>query len=31
MPACKQEDNEEAGLEVGAPVPHVKEESLPND
>ena len=24
MPACKQEDNEEAALEVGAPVPHVR-------
>ena len=31
MPACKQEDNEEAAPEVGAPVPHVKEEPLPND
>ena len=31
MPACKQEDNEEAAQEVGAPVPHVKEEPLPND
>ena len=30
MPACKQEDNEEAAPEVGAPVPHVKEEPLPN-
>ena len=30
-PACKQEDNEEAAPEVGAPVPHVKEEPLPND
>ena len=31
MPACKQEDNEEAAPEVGAPVPQVKEERLPND
>ena len=31
MPACKQGDNEEAAPEVGAPVPHVKEEPLPND
>ena len=31
MPACKQEDNEEAAPEVGALVPHVKEEPLPND
>ena len=31
MPACKQEDNEEGAPEVGAPVPHVKEEPLPND
>ena len=31
MPACKQEDNEEAAPEVGAPVPHLKEEPLPND
>ena len=31
MPACKQEDNEEAAPEVGAPVPHVKVEPLPND
>ena len=31
MPACKQEDNEEAAPEVGAPVPHVKEEPLRND
>ena len=31
MPACKQKDNEEAAPEVGAPVPHVKEEPLPND
>ena len=31
MPACKQEDNEEAAPEVGAPVPHMKEEPLPND
>ena len=31
MPACKQEDNEEAAPEVCAPVPHVKEEPLPND
>ena len=31
MPACKQEDNEEAAPEVGAPVPHAKEEPLPND
>ena len=31
MPACKQEDNEEAAPEVGAPVAHVKEEPLPND
>ena len=31
MPACKQEDNEEAAPEVGAPVPHVKKEPLPND
>ena len=31
MPECKQEDNEEAAPEVGAPVPHVKEEPLPND
>ena len=31
MPACKQEDNEEAAPEAGAPVPHVKEEPLPND
>ena len=31
MPACKQEDNEEAAPEVGAPVRHVKEEPLPND
>ena len=31
MPACKQEDNEEAVPEVGAPVRHVKEEPLPND
>ena len=31
MPACKQEDNEEAAPEVGAPVPQVKEEPLPND
>ena len=31
MPACKQEDIEEAAPEVGAPVPHVKEEPLPND
>ena len=30
MPACKQEDNEEAAPEVGAPVPHVKEEPLRN-
>ena len=29
--SCKQEDNEEAAPEVGAPVPHVKEEPLPND
>ena len=31
MPACKQEDKEEAAPEVGAPVPHRKEEPLPND
>ena len=31
MPACKQEDNKEAAPEVGAPVPHVKEEPLPNE
>ena len=31
MPACKQEDNEEAAPEAGAPVPHAKEEPLPND
>ena len=31
MPACKQEDNEEAAPEVGAPVPQVREEPLPND
>ena len=31
MPACKQEDNEEAAPEVGAPVPHVKEEPPPNN
>ena len=31
MPACTQEDNEEAAPEVGAPVPHVKEEPLLND
>ena len=31
MPACNQEDNEEAAPEVGAPVPHVKEEPLPKD
>ena len=31
MPACKQEDKEEAAPEVGAPVPHVKEEPLPHD
>ena len=31
MPAGKQEDNEETAPEVGAPVPHVKEEPLPND
>ena len=31
MPACKQKDNEEAAPEVRAPVPHVKEEPLPND
>ena len=31
MPACKREDNEEAAPEVDAPVPHVKEEPLPND
>ena len=31
MPACKQKDSEEGALEVGAPVPHVKEEPLPND
>ena len=31
MPACKQEDNEEAAREGGAPVPHVKGEPLPND
>ena len=31
MPACKQEDTEEAAPVVGAPVPHVKEEPLPND
>ena len=31
MPACKQEDNEEAAPEVGAPVPHVTDEPLPND
>ena len=31
MPACKQEDNEEAAPEVGAPVPHLKEEPLPKD
>ena len=31
IPACKQEDNEEAAPEVGAPVPHVKKEPLPND
>ena len=31
MPACKQEDNEEAAPGVGAPVPHVKEDPLPND
>ena len=30
MPACKGEDNEKAAREVGAPVPHVKEERLPN-
>ena len=30
-PACKQEDNEEAAPEVGAPVPHVKDWPLPND
>ena len=30
-PACKQEDNEEAPPEVGAPVPRVKEKPLPND
>ena len=31
MPACKQEDDQDAAPEVGAPVPHVKEEPLPND
>ena len=31
MPACKQEDNEEAAPEFGAPVPHVKEEPLSSD
>ena len=31
MPACKQEDKEEAGPEVGAPVPHVNEEPLAHD
>ena len=31
MPQCKQEYNEEAAPAVGAPVPHVKEEPLPND
>ena len=31
MPACKQEDNEEAAPEFGAPLPHVKEEPLPKD
>ena len=31
MPACKREDNEEAAPEVGAPVPHLKEEPLSND
>ena len=31
MPACKQEDNGEAAPEVGAPVPHVKEEPLPKE
>ena len=30
-PACKQEDKEEAAPEVGAPVPHVKEEPLSHD
>ena len=31
MPACKQEDNKKAAPEVGAAVPHVKEEPLPKD
>ena len=31
MPTCKQQDNEEAAAEVGAPVPQVKEEPLPKD
>ena len=31
MTAYKQEDNEEAAPQVGAPVPHVKEEPLIND
>ena len=31
MPACKQEDKEEAAPKVGVPVPHVKEERLPHD
>ena len=31
MPACKQEDSEEAAAEVGAQVPHVKEEPLLKD
>ena len=31
LPACKQEDKEEAAAEVGAPVPHVMVEPLPHD
>ena len=31
MPACKQEDKEESAQEVGAAVPHLKEEPLPHD
>ena len=31
MPACKQQDKEEAAPDVGAAVPHVNREPLPHD
>ena len=31
MPACNQEDKEQQVPQVGAPVPHVKEDPLPHD